>query len=399
MRGFNCLRKVATVAFGNAARAFQSVSVAAAPQIGGYMGTGHAFGEQYGNIARILVTGACGQVGTELVPFLRQRLGSNGVIASDVKTSKLLLESGPFVYLDIQDKDNLTRICLENGVSHIVHLATILSAVGERNPQLALKINTHGIQNVLDLAANHGIKVFSPSTIAVFGKTTPKVSAPDDSVMHPNTMYGLTKVHQELLGQYYKDRFGVDYRSLRYPGIISNKAAPGGGTTDYAVEIFHSALQSGGYTSFLGEHTALPMMYMPDCLEGTWKLMNAPIDDLTRCTYNVSAMSFTPAMLAKAIQDQIPGFQMSYTPDYRDEIAKSWPASIDDSNARADWGWEPKYDLPLMTKDMLKTLASKTGVAAAAAAAASLSSPKSTIINLGGQNKSILRPGSKAAAV
>eukprot|EP00195_Chlamydomonas_chlamydogama_P007433 CAMPEP_0202903882 /NCGR_PEP_ID=MMETSP1392-20130828/26889_1 /ASSEMBLY_ACC=CAM_ASM_000868 /TAXON_ID=225041 /ORGANISM="Chlamydomonas chlamydogama, Strain SAG 11-48b" /LENGTH=329 /DNA_ID=CAMNT_0049591241 /DNA_START=391 /DNA_END=1380 /DNA_ORIENTATION=- len=308
---------------------------------------------------RILVTGACGQVGTELVPFLRERLGVDNVIASDVKTTPNMLREGPFVYLDIQDKDGLTRVVLENGVNYIVHLATLLSAVGERNPQLALRINTQGIQNVLDLAAAHGLRVYSPSTIAVFGRSSPKVMTPDDTVCQPNTMYGITKVHQELLGQYYRDRFNVDYRSLRYPGIISAKAPPGGGTTDYAVEIFHQALKTKSYTCFLRKDALLPMMYMPDCLEATWQLMMAPPDKVKRSTYNVTAMSFNPEQLAAAIQNVMPDFNIKYTPDFRDEIAKTWPDSLDDSNARKDWGWSPKYDLPKMVQDMLAELQSR----------------------------------------
>lgn len=338
-----------------------SSSASARPQYGGYLRTGTAanYGDEegQGDQMRILVTGACGQIGAELVPYLRARLGVENVIASDVKTSPGMLRDGPFVYLDVQDKDNLTRVALENGVNYIAHLATLLSAVGERNPQLALRVNTAGIQNVLDIAAAHNLKVYSPSTIAVFGSTSPKVMAPDDTTMQPNTMYGITKVHQELLGQYYRDRFGVDYRSLRYPGIISSKALPGGGTTDYAVEIFHSALKKKPYTCFLSKEAKLPMMFMPDCLEATWKIMTAPAEKLKRSTYNVTAMSFSPQELAEAIQRVVPDFAVNYTPDFRDNIAKTWPDSIDDSAARRDWGWQHEYGLDAMVKAMLADLA------------------------------------------
>ena len=206
-------------------------------------------------------------------------------------------------------------------------------------------MNTIGIQNILELAVEHQLKVFAPSTIAVFGKTTPKHGTPDATVTQPNTMYGITKVHQELMGAYYHEKFGVDFRSLRYPGIISAKSAPGGGTTDYAVEIFHDALHHGKYQCFLGEDTALPMMYMPDCIKATWDIMMAPDESLKQRTYNVTAMSFTPKCLANELQQHIPHFEMECKPDFRENIARSWPASIDDSAARQDWKWMPQYQL------------------------------------------------------
>ncbi|KAI8470621.1 MAG: NAD(P)-binding protein [Monoraphidium minutum] len=306
---------------------------------------------------RYFVTGACGQIGAELVPFLRKIVGKDNVIASDVKTSRSMLEGGPFAYLDVQDKDNMARLILENGVTHVVHLATLLSAVGERNPALALKVNIHGCQNVLELAAQHHLAVYAPSTIAVFGANTPRHGTPDDTVMRPSTIYGITKVHQELLGQYYAEKHGVDYRSLRYPGIISSRTAPGGGTTDYAVEIFHAALARGAYTCFLSADAELPMMHMDDCLGATYALMSAPRDRLTRTTYNVTATSFTPAQLGAAIARQVPGFEVTYSPDFRDAIARTWPASIDDSAARADWGWAPKHGIDELVSHMLRDLA------------------------------------------
>mmetsp|Transcript_9346 Transcript_9346/g.23735 ORF Transcript_9346/g.23735 Transcript_9346/m.23735 type:complete len:398 (-) Transcript_9346:126-1319(-) len=334
-----------------------TASSSAPPQLGGYLRTGTT--GMPTSAPKILVTGASGQVGSEFVPFLRERFGREQVIASDVRMNRQLIEDGSFVYCDVQDKDNLARIILENGVSAVVHLATLLSAVGERNPQLALRVNTAGIQNLLDLAATHNFQIYSPSTIAVFGPSTPRHATPDSTIKEPRTMYGITKVHQELLGTYYTEKLGVDYRSLRYPGIVSGKSMPGGGTTDYAVDIFHSALKHGRYECFLDENAALPMMYMPDCLEGTFQLMTAPQEALSQTTYNVTSMSFTPAELAASIRKYIPGFEMRYSPDFRNDIAKSWPCSIDDSPARADWGWSPKYDLDSMTAHMLNEISNQ----------------------------------------
>eukprot|EP00240_Pyramimonas_obovata_P016147 CAMPEP_0118951410 /NCGR_PEP_ID=MMETSP1169-20130426/53057_1 /TAXON_ID=36882 /ORGANISM="Pyramimonas obovata, Strain CCMP722" /LENGTH=295 /DNA_ID=CAMNT_0006898459 /DNA_START=380 /DNA_END=1267 /DNA_ORIENTATION=+ len=275
--------------------------------------------------------------------------------------NKNVEHDGPFVYCDVKDYESLARLVLEHRVDHIVHLASLLSAVGEKDPQLTLKVNNSGTQNVLELARMHGLKVFAPSTIAVFGPSTPKVDTPDACAMQPTTMYGITKVHQELLGNYYHTKYGVDYRSIRYPGIVSSKAMPGGGTTDYAVDIYHEALKTGAYRCFLQEDAVLPMMYMPDCLKATADLMFAPQDVLTQTTYNVTAMSFSPAELSGSIRKVIPGFETEYCPDYRQEIASSWPRSIDDSLARRDWGWQNDFDIDGMTADMLRELAPRYG--------------------------------------
>ncbi|KAK3268793.1 hypothetical protein CYMTET_22722 [Cymbomonas tetramitiformis] len=288
-------------------------------QTGGYLGTGSTPQEVHGKKGpkRFLVTGATGQIGMELVPYLRDRFGVEQVIASDIRTSKTQLGSGPFVYCDVQDYDNLARVILESGVDYIVHLASLLSAIGERNPQLALKVNTVGTQNVLELARQHELQVFSPSTIAVYGESAPKFNSPDSTVKEPSTMYGITKVHLELLGEYYRSKYGVDFRSLRYPGVISSNTMPGGGTTDYAVEIYHEAIKHGKYECFLEEDMFLPMIYMPDCLKATVDLMLAPRENLTQACYNVTAMSFSPKDLSASIVKHVPEFEVKYNPDFR----------------------------------------------------------------------------------
>lgn len=305
---------------------------------------------------RILVTGAVGQIGSELVAALRSKYGTLNVIASDIKQPPKKYSAGPFVYIDVLNYDNLARVMLEERIDWVVHLASMLSAIGEMNPQLAMKLNTRGIENVLELARHNKLRVFAPSTIAVFGPTTPKDDTQDLTIMRPTTIYGVTKVYLELLGEYYVQKYGVDFRSIRYPGIISNAAMPGGGTTDYAVEIYHEAIKNKSYKCFLRPDSRMPMMYMPDALQGTISLLEAPAQTLTQRTYNITGFSFTPEELAVAIQKRIPDFKMAYSPDFRQAIADSWPRSLDDSPARKDWGWNPRFDIDSMTEDMLVTL-------------------------------------------
>jgi len=329
-----------------------------------------AFGSKAGS-KRIVLTGACGQVGAELLPHLRSIFGVENVIGTDVREPPpLLLASGPFHQLDVTNALQLERLITEEKVGAIVHLAALLSATGEKNPMQALQVNNVGVTNVLEAARVHGLSVFSPSTIAVFGPSTPK-HTPDETVMRPTTIYGVTKVHLELLGEYYHTKFGVDFRSLRYPGVVSSAAMPGGGTTDYAVEIYHEALAKGRYTCFLKEDAMLPMMYMPDLLKATTELMLADGSKLTQRTYNVGSLSFTPAELAESIAKFVPGFEIDYAPDFRQAIAETWPQRLDDTIARRDWGWEPEYSLDAMSADMLATLR-KAGAAVRAEAVEAL---------------------------
>ncbi|KAJ1911095.1 hypothetical protein H4219_006042 [Mycoemilia scoparia] len=305
------------------------------------------FYAQHGRAPRVLVTGSLGQLGTGLVQLMRSKYGADNVIATDIKRpTREFWSTGPFMYADVLDYKGLEQIVVDNGIDWVVHLSAVLSAVGEKNPQLALNINLNGFQNVLDLAKTHQLRLLSPSTIGAFGPSTPKDSTPDTTIMRPNTIYGITKLHMELMGEYYHQKHGVDFRSLRYPGIISADTQPGGGTTDYAVEIFHSALRDNHYTSFLGPDSELPMMYITDCLRGTVELLEHPGDTLTQRVYNLDACSFSPAQLAEEIRRQhSEDFSIGYSePDFRQAIADSWPRSIDGSQAKVDWGWNPVYD-------------------------------------------------------
>ena len=314
-------------------------------------------------IKRILVTGSEGQIGTELTAALRGRYGPGSVVASDVKLdpARASLHDGPFERCDVTDAAALKAVCTTHGIDTVVHMAAVLSATGEKDPLRAWHVNVTGLVNTLELARDLGLnQVLCPSSIAVFGAGCPRVDTPQETVLRPATMYGVTKVTGELLCDYYVRRFGVDARGLRYPGIISSEALPGGGTTDYAVEIFYKAVEDGKYTCFLKESTRLPMMYMPDCLKATMDLMEADFAALEHHgDFNVAAMSFSAGELAAEIAKHVPGFTVQYKPDYRQAIADSWPESIDDSAARREWGWEPSFGIASMTKDMLDRLSAR----------------------------------------
>ena len=308
---------------------------------------------------KVLVIGASGQIGVELTLALRRIYGNANVVASDLREENELLKgSGPYVSLDVMNKEMLHVQVIRQNITQIYLLAAILSATGEKNPNLAWHLNMQGLLNVLDIAREEKLhKVYWPSSIAVFGPTSPRENCPQRTIIEPITVYGISKYAGEFWCNYFHQRYGVDVRSLRYPGLISYKSAPGGGTTDYAVEIFHEALEERSYDCFLREDTYLPMMYMPDAIRATIQLMEAPADKLSvRTAYNVSALSFSPREIAAEIKKHIPDFVIQYAPDYRQKIADSWPKSIDDSVAREDWGWKPEYDLARMTSDMFENL-------------------------------------------
>ncbi|MEL6699857.1 MAG: NAD-dependent epimerase/dehydratase family protein [Bacteroidota bacterium] len=307
----------------------------------------------------ILVIGALGQIGSDLTAALRTRFGKNHIVAADIR--KPAYYEGPFVMLDVTDKEAIIEVVQQYAIKEIYHLAAILSAKGERNPQLAWEINMKGLLNILDIAKEYPVqKVFWPSSIAVFGPNSPKQQTPQYCVTDPTTVYGISKLAGERWCEYYFEKYGVDVRSLRYPGLISYKGAPGGGTTDYAVEIYHHAVKGEPYTGFLSEETALPMMYMPDAIRATIELMCAPAENIQiRSSYNLAGMSFTPAEVYASICQHVPSFQADFEPDFRQLIADSWPSSIDDSQATQDWGWEMAYDLEKMTTEMLAQLQEK----------------------------------------
>lgn len=310
-------------------------------------------------IKKILVTGAVGQIGSELTMALRAKYGAENVIATGRKTepSKELKESGPFHFIDVNAIDTVEEMIRKYDIDTIVHMAAILSAVGEKNPTMAWDVNMNGTLNILNLGVKYEMaRIVMPSSIAVWGPGTPSI-APQDTALHPTTMYGVTKVAGEILADYYVKKFGLDSRGLRYPGIISSETLPGGGTTDYAVAIYYEAVKNKHYTCFVREDTRLPMMYMPDCLKATMDLMEAPFDTLKRHNdYNVGSMSFTVKDLADSIKKVMPDFTVDYAPDFRQAIADSWPDGVDDTAAREDWGWKPSFDLDSMTRDMLEKL-------------------------------------------
>jgi nucleoside-diphosphate-sugar epimerase len=312
------------------------------------------------NMKRILVTGATGQIGSELTMELRKKYGGDNVIAAGHrrKPSEKLVSSGPFEYIDVANRESIEELVEKYDIDTIYHLAAVLSAIGEEKPQIAWKVNMNGLYNVVEIAREHGsVRVFWPSSLAVFGPEAPRINTPQDSVLTPRTMYGVTKVAGELLCNYYFLRFGLDVRSVRYPGIISSETPPGGGTTDYAVEVFYHAVKNKQYTCFVREDTVLPMMYMPDCIKAAIDLMEAdPSTIKCHTSYNITAMSFSAGELASEIRRYIPDFRCEYKPDFRQTIADSWPKSIDDSLARQEWGWNPTCDLAAMTKDMIEKL-------------------------------------------
>ncbi|XZF14291.1 NAD-dependent epimerase/dehydratase family protein [Chitinophagaceae bacterium MMS25-I14] len=305
---------------------------------------------------KILIIGAGGQIGVELTMALRSIYGSDNVIATDIREAHpLLAGTGPYQILNAMDGAAIHALVKKEKITQVYLLAALLSATGEKAPMKAWDINMQSLLQLLDLGVQEKLsKIYWPSSIAVFGPTTPRQDTPQQTIVEPRTVYGISKYAGELWCQYYHQRWGLDVRSLRYPGLISWKSEPGGGTTDYAVEIYHEALKHGAYTSFLSESTYLPMMYMDDAIRGTIELMEAPAEKIkTRMAYNLSAMSFSPKEIAAAIQKHIPEFKISYAPDFRQQIADGWPQSIDDSAARADWGWQHRFDLDKMTADML----------------------------------------------
>jgi len=305
---------------------------------------------------KILVTGASGQIGIELTAALREKYGTENVMAIDIRETEIA-KSGPFKICNILDFNKYKKIVIDNNIGTVYHLAAILSATGEKNPKLCFDVNMNGLQNVLEVAKEFDQKIFCPSSIAVFGPDVPKENTPQDVALNPTTVYGLTKVAGELLCDYYFNKYDVDVRGIRYPGLISWKNKPSGGTTDYAVEIYFGAAENEQYECFVSEDTRLPMMYMPDAIRGTLELMGAPLDSLkNHSNYNLSGMSFSAAELADAIQKIVPDFKCTFKPDYRQKIADSWPISIDDESAREEWGWKPSFDITSMTKDMMKNL-------------------------------------------
>jgi nucleoside-diphosphate-sugar epimerase len=313
----------------------------------------------------ILIIGACGQIGTELTLKLREINGINNVIASDIREgSKELMQSGPFEFINAMDYHSILAIIEKYSINEVYLMAAMLSATGEKFPAKAWELNMNSLFNVLNIAKEGKIqKVFWPSSIAVFGPTTPKENTPQETIMEPSTVYGISKQTGERWCEYYFNKYGVDVRSIRYPGILSWKTNPGGGTTDYAVEIYHNALLLGKYNSFLNKETKLPMMYMDDAIEATIQIMDAKPENIkVRSSYNLAAMSFTPEEIAQEIKKIVPEFKISYHSDFRQKIADSWPKSIDDSRAREDWGWKHQFNLKKMSESMLHSLKTKYDV-------------------------------------
>ncbi len=308
---------------------------------------------------RVLITGAGGQLGNEFARALRSKIGRDNVICTNIfgSANDSWVNEGPSGYLDVTNKSDFMRVAMDNKVTQIIHLAAMLSGVSEKNPAGAIRVNMHGVENALEVASNLKCSVFIPSSIAAFGPTTPRVNTPDETVQRPTFLYGVGKVYAELLGDWYARVMGVDFRSLRYPGVISWRSPPGGGTTDWACDSYFQAVKEGSsYTCFVKPDTKMPMIYIDDVISGTLKFLDVNNAQLTRRTYNMNGLSFTPEEQAKSIQKVVPHYRQSYSPDFRQAIAESWPESLDDSAARNDWGWNPEFDIDRITRDMVKNL-------------------------------------------
>uniref|UniRef100_A0A1L8E051 L-threonine 3-dehydrogenase, mitochondrial n=1 Tax=Nyssomyia neivai TaxID=330878 RepID=A0A1L8E051_9DIPT len=306
-----------------------------------------------GSPPRILITGGLGQLGTECAKLLRSHFGKESVILSDIiKPSKAIVDSGPYIFADILDFKGLQKIVVDYRVDWLIHFSALLSAIGEQNVPLAVRVNIEGVHNVIELAKQYKLRIFVPSTIGAFGPDSPRNPTPNVTIQRPRTIYGVSKVHAELIGEYYHHKFGLDFRCLRFPGVISSDA-PGGGTTDYAVSIFYDALKSGHFVSYLRPDTRLPMIHIEDCLRALLEFMTAPQENLKRRAYNVTAMSFTPEELVAELAKHVPELRVTYKPDSRQLIADSWPQVFDDSEARSDWGWEHKYNMQDLVEMMI----------------------------------------------
>ncbi|KAK3885250.1 hypothetical protein Pcinc_010524 [Petrolisthes cinctipes] len=322
---------------------------------GGVVGVRHY--HPNGDPPRILITGSLGQLGTGLAKLLREKYGTKNVIMSDiVKPTKDIVNSGPYVFADILDFKCLQEIVVTYRIDWLVHFSALLSAIGEQNVPLAIRVNIEGLHNVMELSKQYNLRVFVPSTIGAFGPTSPRNPTPNITIQRPRTIYGVSKVHGELLGEYYHHRFGLDFRCLRFPGVISSDTQPGGGTTDYAVQIFHDAMEGREFECYLRPTTRLPMMYIDDCLRSLWEMLVAPSEKLRQRTYNVTAMSFTPEEVVAAVRQHFPDLHVTYRPDSRQNIADTWPEVFDDSEARRDWGWQHHYDLKAMCTIMFDNL-------------------------------------------
>ncbi|XP_041483919.1 L-threonine 3-dehydrogenase, mitochondrial-like isoform X2 [Lytechinus variegatus] len=338
-----------------------------APQIR-FLSGSTAFCQSYSPIGsldqpRILITGGLGQLGQGLAKVLRKRYGRDNVILTDiVKPPRHIVDAGPYAFVDVLDFRNLQEIIVNESIDWMVHFSAVLSAVGEQNVPLAIKVNIQGLHNVMELAKMYELRIFCPSTIGAFGPQSPRELTPDLTIQRPRTIYGVAKVHAELLGEYYHHKFGVDFRSLRLPGVISGDTAPGGGTTDYAVSIFDHALQSGHFDCYLRSDTVLPMIYIKDCLRAIVEMLEAPEELLGLRTYNINAISFNPEEIAEAIRKYIPEFTVDYKPDDRQSIADSWPKRLDDAQARQDWKWTHRYDMDALVQVMLEVVSKRLGI-------------------------------------